>query len=222
MLALASGGQAHAQEWDANPQESDGPPPAEPVHEAPAAAAPSPGGGVDWELGGEAAYLSAPIHGGTNPFGAGFGGRVGLTFRDVYVGATIVDFLGGSDVDVSYRALLYGVQLGYGVRLPLTPGATLTLRPMIGLGAASVSYTDPSLAVDVVTTASGSSSSSGSDTISVSALYLQPELLAMVRSGVHFVAVGASMLEIPNITYGGAGAAEWRSYGVHAQLGFVF
>ena len=224
-LAVTLAPLARAQGWEANVQED--PPPAATAQPAeapvpPSAAASGAGSAVDFEIGGQVGYTTGPIRGGTNPFGAGFGGRLGFAFKSVYFGASIINYLGGNDVDVSYRSLLYGVELGYGFRLPVGGSATLTLRPLLGLGVASVYYTDPALAADVVTSASGGSSGGGSDTLTVNALYLQPALLTMISSGHNFAALGVSMLDIPSITYGGAAAAEWRSYSGQLQLGFVF
>ena len=175
---------------------------------------------VEWELAGRAAYVTAPIRGGTNPFGAGFGARAGLTWGSGwYLGATFTYFLGGKDVDVSYRAIFYGLDFGYGFRFRTIGGSSFTLRPTIGAGDAAVYYTDPSLAADVVTSASGSSTS---DTLTVNNLYLQPELTAMLDASGHFVAIDASMLVLPGIAYGGADATTWLSYGVQGELGFRF
>lgn len=175
---------------------------------------------VTWELAGQGAYVSPPIRGGTNPFGAGLGARVGITWGSGwYLGAAFTYFFGGKDVDVSYRAIFYGLDFGYGFRFPMLNGATFTLRPHVGAGDAVVYYTDPSLAADVVTSASGSSAS---DTISVNNLYVQPGLTAMLESGGHFVAIDASALLLPGIAYGGADATTWLSYGMQAELGFRF
>jgi hypothetical protein len=85
--------------------------------------------------------------------------------------------------------------------------------------------TDPSLLqqqpVDVVTSASGSSSSR-SDTTVVNNVYFRPGLTAMLSSGGHFVALDGGMLVVPAIAYGGADPSTWISYGLEAQLGFRF
>lgn len=208
------------------------PPPVSPPQErvaaeAPGSAAsqePQPAGekGYDVELGAQASYLSAPIRGGTNPFGAGFGGHVGLAFTGgLYLGVTALDFLGGRDVDLSYRALLVGVDVGYAFPFHVFGGALFTLRPQMGLGDAAVYVTDPSLLqADVVTSASGSSSSS--DTTVVNNVYLRPGVTAMLSSGGHFVALDGGMMVVPGIAYGGADPSTWISYGLEAQLGFRF
>ncbi len=196
---------------------------AQPAAEVAPAPPPAPGivtdGVVAWELAGEAAYVSAPIHGGTNPFGAGFGARAGLVWGSGwYLGAAFTYFLGGRDVDVSYRAILYGLDLGYGFRLRTLGGAKLTLRPNVGVGDAAVYYTDPTLAADVVTSAS----SAPSDTLTVNNVYVRPGMTAMLTMGEVFAAADASMLVLPGIAYGGADATTWLSYGVQGELGFQF
>jgi hypothetical protein len=174
---------------------------------------------VEVEVAGAAAYLTPPIRGGATPFGAGFGGRIGLDLSGFYIGLSVLDFLGGKDVDVSYRALLFGVELGYGFRLPTFGGAFWVLRPRLGVGNAAIYYTDPSLAVDVVTTASGSSTST-SDTLTVNNVFVQPGMTLELASRGHFAAIDASALLLPGIAYGGADATTWISYGAQLQLGF--
>ena len=57
------------------------------------------------ELGAGVGFATAPIRGAVNPFGAGFGARIGYAFSSVYVGATATYYLGGSDVGASDQAL---------------------------------------------------------------------------------------------------------------------
>ena len=217
MTAVTLARSARSQDYVPDEPEA---PAAEPSREPIREQAPE-GSALDVELAAKAGYVTPPIRGGANPFGAGFGGRVGLVYSGFYIGASVVDFLGDKDVDVSYRALLYGLELGYGLRFPVLRDSTFTLRPQLGFGDAAVYYTDPALAADVVTSASGGSSSS-SDTLTVNDIYLQPALLAMLASGGHFVAVEASALILPNIQYGGADSTTWVSASAQLQLGFVF
>jgi len=228
IAALAAGAMmvwtpaAQSQEWlpqapaEAPPEPS---PVAPPAHEEQTPPAPRD---YAFELGAQVSYVSAPIRGGTNPFGAGFGARAGFAFGGgYYLGARVTDFLGGNDVDVSYRALLVGAEAGYGFAFPLFGTARLTFRPQAGIGNAAIYYTDPSLRADVVTSASGATTSS-SDTLTVNALYVEPGLAVLVFSGTHLVSIKSTALLIPSITYGGAEATSWISYGIEAQLGFVF
>jgi hypothetical protein len=174
-----------------------------------------------FELGAKASYASAPIRGGTTPFGAGFGGRLGFSVSGLYLGISVINYLGGSDLDISNHAILFGGELGYGFRAPLGGGTTLTIRPQVGLGNAAISHTDPSTAkVDVITSASGRSSSS-SDTTTIDNLYVEPALVMMVSAKGHFAALTGGLLVIPRIAYGGE-AETWMSYGLTGQVGFVF
>ena len=172
------------------------------------------------ELAGEATYVTPPIRGGATPFGAGFGARAGLDISGFYVGVSVLDFIGAKDVDVSYHALLYGLEVGYGIRLSAFGSASWVLRPRLGAGDAAVYYTDPSLVADVVTSASGTSSTS--DTLTVNNVYLQPGFTLELASGGHFAAIDGSMLVLPGITYGGADTTTWISYGAQLQLGSYF
>jgi hypothetical protein len=219
LVAITVARGVRAQDWEAHPEDTAPPPTPEPVAETALPA--TSGGGLDVELAAQASYVTPPIRGGANPFGAGFGGRVGLVYSGFYVGASVLDFLGGSNVDVSYRAVLYGLEVGYGLRFPAFGGGSFTLRPQVGLGDAVVYYTDPTLAADVVTSASGSSSASA-DTLTVNNVYVEPALLAMLSSGGHFVAARAGALVIPGIQYGGADATTWVCTSGQLQLGFVF
>jgi hypothetical protein len=193
--------------------------------------------GIDFELGGAVAYTTPPIRGGTSPFGMGFGGRAGLAFASgVYVGLSVIDYLGSKDIDVTDTALLYGLDLGYGFRLAeTTDGGKLTLRPQVGAGGVTVFRTDPSLnaattptsgsgrqRVDVVSSASGGGGGSRSNVTTVDAFYVQPAVTLMYATGAFFVALNPNVLVVPGITYSGAAPATWLSYGLQGQGGLRF
>jgi hypothetical protein len=204
---------------------------------------------ADWELAGKAMYTAPPVHGGTSPFGAGYGGRLGFTAGNVYVGASVVNYLGETDVDVWSHALLVGGELGYGLRFDAFGGTTLVLRPQLGAGALTIFRTTPNAsaasgtsstvraraAVDVITTATGGTSSGSSGTLNsstgaaatsttttVSNLYLQPGVTLMLTSAKTFAGVNASMLVVPALSYGGNDPTTWISYGLEGQLGVRF
>ncbi|MDB4933870.1 MAG: hypothetical protein JWP87_842 [Labilithrix sp.] len=153
LLALAGAGSASAQE------------------SAPGSSA--PGRPQEWEIAGKASYAAPPVRGGTSPFGAGFGGRLGFTVADVYIGASVVDYLGETDVDAWSHGVLYGGEVGYGFRFKAFGGAFLVLRPQVGVGGLTVFHTTPNTTsgsstsgsvrtranVDVITTATGGTSS---------------------------------------------------------------
>jgi hypothetical protein len=183
---------------------------------------------VHLEIAAAADYLAPPIRGGTNPFGLGFGGTIGLTMANVWAGLAFVDYLGGSDVTLSDQSLLLGGELGYDIVLRRWRGVTLELRPFVGLGNAGISHTDPSLVVnakpDVVTTASGRVLSGGkpSDTVTVNSLYVRPTLAVVLRHAWHFVALEGDALVLPSIGYAGADPATWLTYGVQLRVGVHF
>jgi hypothetical protein len=222
ILAAAVPREARAQGWEPPPGEA---PPVEPdsASQVDSEVPPPPSGpkSVFVELAGEVAYVTPPIRGGTNPFGAGFGVRAGLDAYGFYVGVSVVDFLGGKDVDLGYRALLYGLELGYGQRVLTLGSSFLLLRPRVGVGDAAVYYTDPKLAVDVVTSASGHSSSS-SDTLTVHNIFVQPGVTLELSAGGCVLALDGSTLVLPGIAYGGADPTTWISYSAQLEAGFRF
>jgi len=188
---------------------------------------------LDFELGGAFAYTTPPIRGGTSPFGMGLGGRAGLAFSSgIYVGVTVIDYLGSKDVDVTDTALLYGLDLGFGFSLAETKDTKLTLRPQVGVGGLTVFRTDPSLnatttsatgkrQVDVVSSASGGGGGR-SNVTTVDAFYVQPAVTLMYATGAFFVALDPNVLIVPGITYSGAAPSTWLSYGLQAQGGLRF
>jgi hypothetical protein len=205
-----------------------------------------------WELAGKAGFVAPPVRGGTSAFGGGFGGRLGVSIAGVYLGASVVDYLGQTDIDVWSHALLYGGELGADLRLASFGGASLVLRPQLGAGGLTIFRTTPNAAsaatagsavrtranVDVVTTASGGAaiSSSGSTgtlsasgtsaaastTTTVSNLYVQPGATLLLTSPTTFVGVNASMLVVPSLSYGGNEPTTWVTFGLEGQLGVRF
>jgi hypothetical protein len=196
----------------------------------------------EWELAGKAAYSAPPVRGGTSPFGAGFGGRLGFSIAGVYLGASVVDYMGATDIDAWAHGVLYGGEIGYGLRSSDVGGVTFVIRPQVGVGGLTVFHTTPITSsssttsrtvrtranVDVITTASGgtSSGSSGSasntTTTSLSNVYLQPGVTFLVSSKSTFAGVNANVLLIPGVTYGDNAPTTWMSYGLEGQLGVRF
>jgi hypothetical protein len=206
------------------------PPAAESTTEAPTTV-----GKTSWsfELGGKAAYTSPPVRGGTSPFGAGFGGRLGFDIAHVYVGLSVVDYLGGKDIDVTDTALMYGAELGYGFRLVEVDGSVLTLRPQVGAGGVSVFRTDPNPTGSTTPRSRGGGRRGGADVVSgasgsngnvttVDAFYVEPAVTLMFSSGVFFVAINGNLVLVPGIAYSGAEAATWLTYGTQGQTGLRF
>ena len=163
-----------------------------------------------FEVAGRSGYATTPIRGGVNPFGLGFGARLGFDIWHLYLGATVMDYLGDSDVGATDQALLFGLELGWNAHI----GRYLTLRPQMGFGETILSHTEPLPpgapgTVDVVTSASGSSGGGGASTVTFA-------------SGAFFAALHGGAIVLPGIIYGPAPAQDttWVSYLVDAQLGF--
>ena len=98
---------------------------------------------------------------------------------------------------------------------------------MVTAGALRISHTDPSTRtttkVDVVTTASGRSSTTGgvsSDTVTLDNVFVQPRLVLLVQSGSGFVSLAGGAMIVPGVDYGAGLAMTWIPYG--ADLGFGF
>jgi hypothetical protein len=217
------------------------------------------------ELGGIVAFGSPPIRGGTNPFGVGFGARLGFVLSSLSFGASFVAFQGGTDVDTSEHALQVGGDLGYNARTRLSPDVWLTVRPQLGVGAVMVTRVDPPASnlvgsstttaslpprvtiPDVITqatrtssssssgstssgsrssssTSSGSTSSgstSSSNSVTVSNLYLQPGVTAILSAGTFFLGVNGNVLVLPGFGYDG-NQTTWLSYGAQGELGLCW
>jgi hypothetical protein len=174
-----------------------------------------------WEVAGVASYLTPPIHGAANPFGAGFGGRLGISFGHLYVGVTVIDYLGGTDVDLTTHAIVYGGEVGWQFRRSLGGTMALTLRPSFGLGAASVSYSTPATTtssgtVDVVSNASGGSNTNTTTTV---AFYMQPAATVALSSSWAFAALKPSALFAPSVSDGFGGSEAWLAWGLEFELG---
>jgi hypothetical protein len=83
-------------------------------------------------------FASAPVGGAVSPLGVGLGVSVGVMIHQVYVGGTLLHFLGGNDgLGNAESSTTYGGEIGYELRL----GARYSLRPAFGFGGASVTQT---------------------------------------------------------------------------------
>jgi hypothetical protein len=197
-----------------------------------------------FEAAATAGYATVPIRGGVNPFGAGFGGRLGLNLSHLYLGVSVTDYLGGSDNQATDRALLLGGEVGYSGTL----GRHLILRPLLGVGDTFLFHREPGGggaaltpgaaasggAPDVVTSASGVTTPTGggggggggtgasSDTTTVKNIYVAPKLVALLGYEHFFASASFGALIVPGILYGPSPAetTTWISYTFEAQLGF--
>jgi hypothetical protein len=202
---------------------------------APAAHALGP---VDVEVGAKVGAGSNPVGGGLpNPLGVGVGGRAGISVSGLYAGVSAIDYLGtsgrldlvqGTDFEqgpLSPHSFLFGVELGYGLRL----ARVLVLRAQVGLGD------------DVLGMGGGVAVGSLLDNIISVArpvpdrgyLYLEPGVTALFEVGWFFAGVDVNALVLPwgpSVTPPGAGSttpflSAHKLDGaatVHGQLGVRF
>lgn len=180
-----------------------------------------PEGPYLFEIGARGGYATAPIRGGVNPFGLGAGVRLGFNISGFVLGASAMDYMGGSDVGATDSAWLFCGELGYSFRI----GRYFTVRPLLGVGDAMVSHTEPSAHhVDVITSASGGGGGGrgGGITITVNNILLEPGLGLQLATTNYFLGFEFSSLLLPGILYGPAPAQQttWISYAVEAQAGF--
>ncbi len=175
--------------------------------------------GYEVELGAQTGYLTAPSTDGLNTFGLGFGGRLGVAFSGVYLGASVMSYLGNAQGTLSESSLLAGLELGYGFRIRNVGSGKITIRPQLGVGYAGLSRTDKS--VDVVSTAS-SSSGGGGKTTTVGNVYVEPRLVLTYTNGGYFLGVSAGAIVVPGLTYDANGSVTWTSYGARGEVGLRF
>lgn len=159
-------------------------------------------GPLDIEAGLKAGGGTGPLSGEPNALGFGLGGRAGASFAGYYGGANVVYYFGQSgtveNLSVSEHALLYGVEVGYG----LTFLDLLTLRGLLGVGNFTLSYTGVS---------------------NISSLYLEPNLTALVSLGLFYVGADAGALLLPALSDPGHPSASLvAAFTGHGQLGIKF
>lgn len=137
----------------------------------------------DFEVAAKAGYGTNPYGGDLNPLGFGLGGRSGMSFRNIYIGVSFVDYVGGrvdaevpgpvsnhAFVSVSIHALMYGIEAGYSFALL----DLVTIRPQLGIGNDEVNASVPG-----------------------HHLYLEPGIVAIAPLGVCFAGVGVNLLLLP-------------------------
>ena len=166
-------------------------------------------GPVDLEVGAKVGGATNPVSGSgaTNPLGFGVGGRAGLAFLGgIYVGGNIMYYFGGSQnenlvgaagnssVSVSFNTLMYGGELGYGIKIL----DLLTIRPQVGLGNANITAS-----------AAGQSNSSGY-------VYVEPGVTGLIGLGLLFVGADANVLLLPTLS------GNQAAFSIHGQIGVQF
>lgn len=208
---------------------------------------PAPGA-LRVELTARGSYATPPIRGGITAFGVGGGVGADFVFWHVVLGVSVLAYGGGSDgFGSSESSVLYGAEGGYEIRA----SPVVSVRPMFGFGAASITHTLPpsdsdstggalsgqsrgphvTSPVDVITQSSSVSSGGGgggasgdiATSVSVTALYVAPGVVTtFVLSPATLAAVGGRILYLPNVPYGSDASAKWLSYSLDVDLGVRF
>jgi hypothetical protein len=166
-------------------------------------------GPIDLEVGARAGYGSNPFKNAPpiNPLGVGVGGRAGISFFNIYAGASVMYYFGGSanepgsaaiangmltpTVKVSESSFLYGLEAGYNFSILF-----LTLRPQIGVG-------------DYNEHVSGQ----GSDKHNV---YIEPRATALIGIGLFYFGADVGVLLTPGLQYSKA------AFLANGQIGLKF
>jgi hypothetical protein len=160
-------------------------------------------GPIGLEVGAIAGYGASPDSSSpVNTLGIGLGGRAGVVLFDhLYGGVKLIDYLGGSTnvatVPVSYHALQYGLDVGYGFSIPL-----LTIRPQVGVGNVALSDSAP-----------------GVGNVTAGALYIEPGVTALLGLGLLFVGADANYMILPAASQPDGSSKTEGAVTIHAQVG---
>jgi len=167
-------------------------------------------GPIGIEVAAKAGAATNPYGGGgtINPLGFGLGGRAGVVLMDhLYGGINVMYYLGGSGPDysgsnptgsVSAHTLMYGVEAGWGFQLI----EILTIRPQVGLGNATFSFSGDTTGVAYEN--------------SPSKLYVEPGVTGLLSLGTLFVGADANVLLMPGLEQSNA------VFTAHGQVGVKF
>jgi hypothetical protein len=164
-------------------------------------------GPVDIELGAKVGGGGAPFTGEPNPLGFGFGARAGVAFTGWYGGLSLMYYVGESgtvrSVTASENSFLYGLEGGYGVKLL----GLLTLRGVLGVGNFTVDSTG-----------------GGVGNLSLSNLYLEPGVTALLSFGLWYFGADLNVLILPGVSDPlNVTSSSWATtLTAHGQVGVKF
>jgi hypothetical protein len=163
-------------------------------------------GPIDVEVGAIAGVGTTPSNTGSgvpNPLGFGIGGRGGVSLFGFYGGLEGMYYFGGSQNGVSDHSAMYGVDLGYNIKI-----ANITIRPLLGIGNFTVS------------------ASVGDFSGSNSTLYLQPGGTVLVSLGLLYVGADANVLILTGLAQSNANGTSSNqtdiAFTFHGQVGVKF
>jgi hypothetical protein len=160
---------------------------------------------LDIEIAAKAGGATNPssTSGAPNALGFGLGARAGVSFLDIYGGATFRYYFGGGadgttpgvgTQHLSYTSLLFGIEGGYSIG-----NRVIKVRPQIGLGDC------------IVTT-----SLTGQGSFPSSSVYVEPSIQGLVYFGTVLVGADAGLLLIPNLN-------NWQpAFTLNGQVGVKF
>ncbi len=150
-------------------------------------------GPVDLEVGARVGYGSNNQKGSgeINPLGVGLGARAGVSFFNIYGGAQVMYYFGGSQTElvgidamgnpvsakVTETSLLYGFEGGYNFSFAL-----LTIRPTLGIG----NYT-------------AHLNVSGGGSSDVHNVYVEPRATALIGLGLWYLGADVGLLVTPGL-----------------------
>jgi hypothetical protein len=152
----------------------------------------------------------------------GVGGRAGVTVSNLYLGGSLVYYLGskqnetvdGNSGQLSTNSFAYGGELGYGFPI----GGYLTVRSQLGVGTDKITVKG--------TGAAASDVSGGSETKGY--LYLEPAFVVLVPLGSWFAGADVGGLVLPTGPYKSSPCDQAKctafdmALTAHVQAGFSF
>jgi hypothetical protein len=166
-------------------------------------------GPIDLEVGARAGYGSNPFKDAPpiNPLGGGIGARAGVSFFNIYAGASFMYYFGGSTNEaltdpgtgtttsekVSQSSFLYGLEAGYNFSILF-----LTIRPQIGVGSYNLH------------------TSVGGDSADKHNVYIEPRATALIGIGLFYFGADVGVLLTPGLTDSKAALL------VNGQIGLKF
>jgi hypothetical protein len=173
-------------------------------------------GPVDLEAAVQVGYGTNPTGYAPNPLGLELGGRAGVSFWNIYAGASFAYSFGGttqgnSNVEglsgpETLQSFRYGLELGYNFKIPVVP---VTIRPQLGAG--DYVYMPSGVGFCGQETACSSSDE----------FYLQPGVVGLIAYG-HFIAgVDVNAFIIPEAPTT-SGTTALFGLTVHGQVGVRF
>lgn len=173
-------------------------------------------GPVDVEVGAKGG-VGAEYDGSPNPLGFGLGARAGVVLFDhLYGGVNLMYYFGARDGAV--QTLMYGLEAGWGFK----PLDTVTIRPQVGLGNASFSYTSINpCAAQNQCFGSTTYPNIDSDHFGRNAPYVEPGTTVLVALGTLFIGADVNFLVLPVLGEDSAGGAM-VFITLHGQVGVKF